>query len=70
MELLLPFFMAYDDFGLNLVTMYPITGENSMLMKKDHCTPIFLSLPNVSDIISESTYHAIKMKITIYSFIA
>lgn len=69
-ELLLPCFLAYNAFGLNLVTRYPTSGENNMLTKKDHCTPIFLFLPIVSETTNEKTYHAINMKITIYSFIA
>lgn len=60
--------MVYKAFGLNLVTKYPITGENIMQIKKDHCNPIFFFLPIVSETINESVYHAIKINIIIYSF--
>ncbi len=61
--------MVYKAFEPNLVTMYPITGEKIMLRKNDHCTPIFLFLPIVSEIINERTYQAMNMVMIMYSFI-
>jgi hypothetical protein len=61
MEFLLRYFTAFKAFGLVLATMYPIIGENIMLMKKDHSTPIFLRFPIVSEITSDRAYHTINI---------
>jgi len=61
--------MIPDQFFVNLVAMYPITGENIILIKNDHCTPSLLFLPIFSEIASASTYQAIKIMIIRYSFI-
>jgi|AntAceMinimDraft_8_1070364.scaffolds.fasta_scaffold03637_3 hypothetical protein len=39
-----------------------------MLIKKDHCTPIFFFLPIVSETNNESTYQEININIIMYSF--
>lgn len=69
MGFLHPCFMAYKALELNFATMYPIIGENTMLIKKDHSTPIFFSFPSVSEIINEREYHAININVIQYTFI-